>query len=71
MYFITYKQFIKNRHAIKEWYHNSPKVARHAFKKYIYGLWIDEDSKDRLWEYIHNDISNNCLKKHFRKVKTL
>ena len=67
--FDSYKQFIKNRHAIKDYYFLLSYKDKWLFKRQLYKKNIMEDFKDLIWEYIYSDISNNELKRNCGKAK--
>ena len=65
---MTFRQFVENCEALKSQYEEvlSPffnvQLVR-CWKKMIYGLNIEEWKKDRLWEYLNNDVPIELLKK--------
>ena len=65
---MTFRQFVENCEALKSQYEEvlSPffnvQLVR-CWKKMIYGLNIEEWKKDRLWEYLNDDIPIELLKK--------
>lgn len=75
--FIGFKDFYKRRKHIKTKYNQMPLLKRQYYKWYIYshlllnpkcGKLTSEQIKDRIWEWLHNDISNNELKELYRRV---
>ena len=65
---MTFRQFVENCEALKSQYEEvlSPffnvQLVR-CWKKMIYGLNIEEWKKDRLWEYLNDDVPIDLLKK--------
>jgi hypothetical protein len=65
---MTFRQFVENCEALKSQYEEvlSPffnvQLVR-CWKKMIYGLNIEEWKKDRLWEYLNDDVPIELLKK--------
>lgn len=67
--FETYKQFVKNRHEIKDYYFLLNYKDKWQYKRALYQKTIHEDLLDLIWEYIYNDISNNELKRNYGRAK--
>ena len=65
---MTFRQFVENCEALKSQYEEvlSPffnvQLVR-CWKKMIYGLNIEEWKKDRLWEFLNDDVPIELLKK--------
>ena len=65
---MTFRQFVENCEALKSQYAEvllpffNVQMVR-CWKKMIYGLNIEEWKKDRLWEYLNDDIPIELLKK--------
>ena len=65
---MTFRQFVENCEALKSQYEEvlSPffnvQLVR-CWKKMIYGLNIEEWKKDRLWEYLNDDVPIELLRK--------
>lgn len=68
--FIGFKEFFKNRKHIKTIYNLMPLKEKYNLKWYLYSnCLINEQNKDIIWEWLHDDVSTNELKKCYRKVK--
>jgi hypothetical protein len=77
--FIGFKDFYKRRKHIKTRFVDLPLKLKYKYKWYIYAHLLlepekeiryltSEKVKDRIWEWLHDDISNNDLKELYRKV---
>jgi hypothetical protein len=75
--FIGFKDFYKRRKHIKTIFGRMSPSKRQYYKWYIYAHLLinpskkhltSEQIKDKMWEWLHDDISNNELKELYRRV---
>lgn len=59
---ITFEDFVINREMFKREYDKVvANVEVREFKDYIYSLQTSMKKKDRMWEYLNNDINSKEL----------